>query len=97
MDLAAEAGDVDRPCVGGRVGVDLEAPELAGGFAAERNYPAVVDRLGALSGGGVGGIYPSSPVCEAECRRSASAASSQGRSCVRLGRFHLVAQWMGRT
>lgn len=33
MDLAADARDVDRPRVGSRIGVELETPELAGGFA----------------------------------------------------------------
>jgi hypothetical protein len=49
MDLTADAMDLYRPRVGGWVGVDLEAPELAGGLAAERNHPAIVNWLGAFS------------------------------------------------
>ena len=48
MDLTADAIDLDWPRVGRRVGVDLKAPELAGGLAAERNHPAIVGGLGAF-------------------------------------------------
>jgi hypothetical protein len=47
MDLTTDAMDLDWPRVGGWVGVDLEAPELAGGLAAERNHPAIVNGFGA--------------------------------------------------
>ncbi len=47
MDLTADATDFDWPRVCGRIGVDLEAPELAGGLATERNHPAKVNWFGA--------------------------------------------------
>jgi hypothetical protein len=47
VDLTANAMDLDWPRVGGWIGVDLEAPELASGLAAKRDHPAIVNWFGA--------------------------------------------------
>ncbi len=62
VDLTADAMDLDRPRVGGWVGVDLEAPKLAGGLAAKRDHPAIVDGFGASFPVSGWGIYSSSPL-----------------------------------
>lgn len=48
MGFAAGAGNLDRPRVGRRVGVDLETAQGASRFAAEGDHPAVVAALGRL-------------------------------------------------